>query len=135
MSADLELQKAVFARLKTDAALLALTGGQARIYDHTPANVTFPYITFGRTSGYDWDTGTENGQEHLFTLHIWSNAKGKAESLELMEAAKARLHDKPLTLATHKLVNMRQEFSESRFDEDLAVYHGLLRYRAVTESA
>ena len=133
MSAAAELQKAVFATLKTDAALLELTGGQARIYDHTPANVAFPYITFGRTSGYDWDTGTENGQEHLFTLHIWSNAKGKAESLELMEAARARLHDKPLTLATHKLVNLRQEFAESRFDEDLAVYHGLVRYRAVTE--
>ena len=68
----------------------------------------------------------------LFTLHIWSNTKGKAESLALIEAAKARLHDAPLELATHKLVNLRQEFAESRFDEDLAVYHGLLRFRAVT---
>ncbi len=132
MSAAVELQSAVFAALSANPALLALTGGQPRIYDHTPANVAFPYITFGRTSGYDWDTGTENGQEHLFTLHIWSNTKGKAESLALIEAAKARLHDAPLELATHKLVNLRQEFAESRFDEDLAVYHGLLRFRAVT---
>lgn len=132
MSAAAELQKAVFASLTGDAALTGLLGGQ-RVYDHTPANVAFPYITFGRTSGFNWDTSTENGQEHLFTLHIWSNAKGKAESLALLEAARARLHDAPLTLATHKLVNLREEFSESRFDEDLAVYHGLLRFRAVTE--
>lgn len=58
MSAAVELQSAVFAALSANPALLALTGGQPRIYDHTPANVAFPYITFGRTSGYDWDTGT-----------------------------------------------------------------------------
>jgi hypothetical protein len=133
MSAAAELQKAVFAALTGDAALIALLGGEPRVYDHTPAHVAFPYITFGRTSGFNWDTGTENGQEHLFTLHIWSNAKGKAESLALIEAIQTRLHDAPLTLTGYALVNVRQEFSESRFDEDLAVYHGLVRFRAVTE--
>jgi hypothetical protein len=133
MSAAAELQKAVFAALTGDAGLVSLLGGEPRVYDHTPANVAFPYITFGRTSGLDWDTGTEKGQEHLFTLHIWSNAKGKAESLALIEAIRTRLHDAPLTLTGYALVNLRQEFSESRFDEDLAVYHGLVRFRAVTE--
>lgn len=132
MGAAAELQKAVFAALTGDAVLTGLLGG-AKVYDHTPTNVVFPYITFGRTSGFNWDTGTENGQEHLFTLHIWSNAKGKAESLELIDAARARLHDAPLTLGTHRLVNLREEFSEARLDEDLAVYHGLIRFRAVTE--
>lgn len=133
MSAAAELQKAVFSALAGDAALTELLGG-SRIHDHTPANVAFPYITFGRTSGFNWDTGTENGAEHLFTLHIWSNAKGKAEALDLLEACRARLHDAPLTLERYTLVNLREEFSEARFDEDLAVYHGLLRFRAVTES-
>ena len=133
MSAAASLQKAVFAALTGDAALVGLLGGQPRIHDHTPTNVAFPYITFGRTSGFDGDTGTEKGQEHLFTLHIWSNAKGKAESLALMQAVQARLHDAPLTLDGYALVNLRQEFAESRFDEDLAVYHGLVRFRAVTE--
>jgi hypothetical protein len=126
-----ELQKAVFDALGADAALAALIG--ARIFDHAPANVAFPYITFGRTSFYDWSTGTESGAEQLFTLHVWSKEKGKQQTLQIMEIARARLHDAALTLDEHHLVNLRLEFSEARYDEDLSVYHGLLRFRAVTE--
>jgi hypothetical protein len=38
-----------------------------------------------------------------------------------------------LPLDGHALVSLRLEFSEVRFDDDLSVYHGLLRLRAVTE--
>jgi hypothetical protein len=127
-----ELQKAVFDALAGDVALSALVG--QRIHDHAPANVTFPYITFGRTSLYDWSTGTESGTEQLFTLHVWSKAKGRKEVLEIMEIARARLADAALELDEHQLVNLRLEFSEARYDEDLSVHHGLLRFRAVTET-
>ena len=63
---------------------MALLGG-ARIFDQAPANVAFPYITFGRTSIYDWSTGTESGTEQLFTLHVWSKMKGKKETLDIMD--------------------------------------------------
>jgi len=129
-----ELQKAVFARLGEDSALVGLLGG-ARIFDHVPANAPFPYITFGRTSVYDWSTDTESGTEQLFTLHIWSKAKGKKETLEIMDAASALLEDTSLPLEGHHLVNLRLEFAEARYDDDLSVYHGLLRFRAVTETA
>lgn len=127
-----ELQKAVFAALTGEAALTVLLGG-AKVYDHAPADVTFPYITFGRTSVYDWSTGTESGVEQLFTLHVWSKAKGKKEALDIMEAAKTRLHDRALPLEGLALVNCRLEFAEARYDDDLSVYHGLLRFRAVME--
>lgn len=128
-----ELQKAILDALGGVGALTALVGG--RILDHAPANVVFPYITFGRTSLYDWSTGTEIGTEQLFTVHVWSKAKGKKETLDIMDLVKARLHDGALTPAGHRLVNLRLEFAEARYDEDLAVYHGLLRFRAVTEPA
>jgi len=131
-SAANELQKAVFARLSAEAALTALLDG-AKIYDHAPANVAFPYITFGHTSLYDWSTATESGTEQLFTLHVWSKAKGKKEALDIMAVAERLLHDVALPLDGHALVNCRLEFSEARYDDDLAVYHGLLRFRAVTE--
>lgn len=126
-----ELQKAVFDALGGEAALTALVG--QRIHDHAPANVAFPYITFGRTSFYDWSTGTEKGTEQLFTLHVWSKAKGKQEALDIMEIIRARLDDAALALDQHHLVNLRLEFAEARYDEDLSVYHGLVRFRAVTE--
>lgn len=127
-----ELQKAIFAALAADPALTGALGAN-RIFDHAPANVAFPYITFGRTSVYDWSTGTEKGTEQLFTLHIWSKAKGNKEALEIMEMARWVLEDKSLPLDTQHLVNLRLEFAEVRFDEDQAVHHGLLRFRAVTE--
>lgn len=133
-SAAIELQKAVFSALSGDAALTAALRGSS-IYDHAPASVAFPYITFGRTSVHDWSTGTEEGGEHIFTIHVWSKEKGKAQVLEIMALARAALHDTGLALDTHRLVNLRGEFEEARFDEDLSVYHGTLRFRAVTEPA
>jgi len=128
----IDLQRAIFKALSEDAALVAALGGP-RIYDPAPANVAFPYITFGRTSTYDWSTGTEIGSEHLLTLHFWSKAQGKAEAAELMELARQALGDGELAMERQRLVNLRLEFSEIRFDEDLTLYHGLLRFRAVME--
>jgi hypothetical protein len=129
-----ELQNAIFATLGADAALIAALGAN-RIFDRPPANVVFPYIGFGRTSVYDWTTGAEKETEQLFTLHIWSKAKGDKETLEIMELARARLDDTSLTLDGGLSVKIRLEFAEPRYDEDLAVHHGLLRFRAVTETA
>ena len=129
-----DLQKAVFEALTGDPVLMALLGG-AKIYDHAPAGVLFPYVTFGRTSVYDWSTGTESGTEQLFSLHIWSKTKGRRETLEVMEAVKARLDDAALALDEHHLVNLRFEYGEARYDDDLSVHHGLLRFRAVIEDS
>ena len=131
MNSAAELQKAIFETLGANAALTEVVG--TRIFDHAPANAAFPYITFGRTSVYDWSTGTESGTEQLFTLHAWSKSKGKKEVLEIMELARETLHDAPLDLDGHRLVNLRLEFSEARYDDRNEGHHGLLRFRAVTE--
>jgi hypothetical protein len=134
-SAVAALQSAIFAALEGDSALVAELGGP-RIYDQAPASVAFPHITFGATSVYDGSTGTESGTEQLFTLHIWSKAKGKKEVLEIMERARSRLDDAALTLSDgHQPVSLKLEFAEARFDNDLAVHHGLLRFRAVSGEA
>ena len=131
IAAAADLQKAIFAALSAESALTALLGG-AKVFDHAPANVRFPYVTFGMTGIYDWSTATESGAEQLFTLHVWSKAQGKKETLEIMEAIRARLGE-PLSLEAHRLVALRLDYSEARFDEDLLIHHGLLRFRAVIE--
>ena len=133
MNSAAELQKAIFEALAANGALAAMVG--TRVFDHAPANAAFPYITFGRTSLYDWSTGTESGTEQLFTLHVWSKAKGKKEALEIMELARGTLHDAALELEGHKLVNLRLEFSEARYDDRNEAHHGLLRFRAVVEES
>lgn len=132
-AASADLQKAMFAALTGNAALVALMGG-ARIFDRAPTDAAFPFVTFGRTSVFDWSTSTEDGLEHLVTLHVWSKAKGRKEAFAILDAVRAAL-DQLLSLDGQHLVNFRFEFSEVTFDDDISVHHGLLRLRAVTESA
>ncbi|RWM99937.1 MAG: DUF3168 domain-containing protein [Mesorhizobium sp.] len=131
------LQKALFQALDADGSLSAALGG-AKLFDHVPENIVpenipFPYVTFGRTSVYDGVTGRENDAEQLFTLHFWSKAEAKKEMLDVMDMVSARLQDAALALDEHHRVNLRLEFTEVRYDEDLSACHGLLRFRAVME--
>jgi hypothetical protein len=133
-AAAIELQKAVFEALSQDAALIAALGG-ARIFDHAPANVPFPYLTLGRVSAFDWSTDTEDGTELFVTVHAWSKARGKSEALQLVELARARLHEAELTMAGHELVNLRMERIDTDFIDDIDAHHARLSLRAVVEPA
>ena len=131
-SAAWSLQKAVFAALAADAALLALLGGP-RIYDDVPQASAFPYISFGPSTARDWSTGTDTGTEHTITLNVRSQTKGRAQVHEIMAAAREALHGQQPTLDGHHLINLRHEFSEARRSADGETYHGTARFRAVTE--
>ena len=132
-TASFALQKAIHAALTADPALVALLGGP-RVYDHVPRGAAFPYVTFAQSAEYDWSTGTELGHQHVVTLHVWSRAAGSQEAQEILGAVRAALHDQALAFSGHRLVNLRQEFSEVRRDADGETYHGLVRLRAVTEA-
>ena len=71
----------------------------------------------------------------MVTLHVWSRGSGRKEALEIMGAARVVLHDQTLSLSGHRLVNLRHTFSEVRRDTDGETYHGIVRFRAVTEVA
>lgn len=128
------LQQAIFAALTADSGLTALLGG-ARIYDVVPTRAVFPYVTFAQTAERDWSTGGAEGSEHVVTLHVWSRGAGRKEALDIVGAVRPVLHDQTLSLSGHQLVNMRHERSEVRRDTDGETYHGLVRFRAVTEPA
>jgi len=128
------LQRSIYQALANSSGLTALLGG-VRIYDDAPQAASFPFITLGQSVIRDWSTGTEDGAEHSLTLHVWSRSGGKKQVQEIIEAIKAELHDQPLLLADHHLVNLRHEVSEARLDPDGDTFHGIVRYRAVTEPA
>ena len=130
--APLALQQAIFGTLSTQTALTTLLGGP-RIYDDVPQPVVFPYITFGQSTLRDASTSTDPGDEHIVTLHVWSRGRGRAEAQAIIDLMRTSLHDKPLTLTDHHLVNLRTEFADARRDPDGETIHGMLRLRAVTE--
>lgn len=133
-SASWALQRSLYQALATSPDLVALLGG-VRIYDDAPQAASFPFITIGQSVVRDWSTGTEDGAEHSLTLHVWSRTGSKKQMQAIVEAIRVALHDRPLELQDHFLVNLRHEFSEARLDPDGDTYHGVVRYRAVTEPA
>jgi len=133
-SSSWALQQSLLGKLARDATLLSLLGAP-RVYDDVPQGADFPYLTFGHSLARDWSTGTDEGSEHILTLHVWSQAKGRKEAHEIMGAVRSALHDQVLSLTGHRLINLRHEFSEARREPDGEIYHGIVRYRAVTEPA
>jgi hypothetical protein len=131
-AASWALQRSIYQTLSGSPELTSLLGGD-RIYSDAPQAAPLPYIILGQTVNLDWSTGTEDGTEHSLTLHVWSRADSAAEVHEIMQVIRTLLHDKPLLLDDHYLVNLRHEFTEARRDPDGETMHGIVRYRAVTE--
>ncbi|SJZ65265.1 DUF3168 domain-containing protein [Consotaella salsifontis] len=127
-----ELQTSIFQALTTDPAVISLLGGP-KVFDRTPERANFPYLTLGRTAVVDWSTGTEDGSEHILTLHVWAKGGGKKETYEIMDKVSEKLHDAHLPLEGHNLVNLQLQYAEARQEPDSPAYHGILRFRAVTE--
>jgi hypothetical protein len=92
-------------------------------------------VTFGQSTLRDADTTSAAGDEHVFTLHVWSRAQGRREAHAIIDTLRAGLHDEHLVLEGHVLVNLRHEFSEVRRTADGETIHGIARFRAVTEPA
>lgn len=91
MSVSNALQRMIYQRLTTAAPVYALTAG--RVYDHPPADVTFPYISFGASDIVPDDAECITGRIETLQIDIWSRAKdGKREVKAVTDAVKAALH-------------------------------------------
>ena len=70
------------------------------VFDDTPENEVFPYITMGALTGRDWSDKFTPGQEVQITVHIWSQYAGKKEVLAIGdEVVQAITKQPPLSLA------------------------------------
>ncbi|MDX2308467.1 MAG: DUF3168 domain-containing protein [Hyphomicrobium sp.] len=126
------LQKAVFSRLSTDGPLTTALGG-ARVFDDVPRGIEPPYVTIGESVVRDWTTATEDGHEHALTISVWTPAAGLRDVWAILARVSSLLHDAPLVLDGHRLVNIRHEFSGVRRDATEETSRALVRFRAVTE--
>jgi hypothetical protein len=127
------LQKAIFAALSADTTLAALIGDPPRVYDDPPGVATLPFVQIGDGTEADWSTATGEGAEHQLTIHVWSRAGGRMEAREILSAIYDVLHNAALTLESNHLVNLRFALSQVWRESDGETYHGMVRYRAVTE--
>jgi len=131
-NASRALQKAIFAALSNDPVLTGLLGA-GKVFDDVPQRASFPYLTIGQATLRDWSTATEEGEEHMLTLQIWSNEAGHKTLQAAVQAIHDLLHNATLTLEGHNLINLRHDFTDLNRDRNNEAYHALTRYRAVTE--
>ena len=130
-NASWALQSAVFAALSGDAALQSLIS--TRIFDAVPRDAAFPYAVLGDGKETNWDTATEEGSEHEFTVTAWSRNGGHKEAKSVADAVRFVLNGATLSLNGHALVDLRFLDCDYARDTDGETYSATLRFRAVTE--
>jgi len=129
---SMALQKAVIARLRDDAGLIALLGG-AHVHDHVARGMRPPYVALARFESRDLGSSAADGAEHRFTLHVWPELQGRAQAHAIAAAIETALAA-PMTLHGAALVNIAVTgWDTTRIDKDR--YRGALTFRAVTEAA
>jgi hypothetical protein len=131
-SVSIGLQQSLYEALVGDAPLGRLLG-EPRIYDGAPREAAFPYVTIDQLTTRDWSTGDGAGFEHVATLSVWSRYSGKREAHALLDAIYTCLHEAKLDVRGASLINLRFDSSSIGRDDDGATYHGVIRFRAVTE--
>lgn len=127
-----ELQKAVYTALTGNVPLMAKVTG---VYDEADENAALPIVVIGDGTTTENSTKTEVGQTITLTLHAWSEARGRMEIKEIMGLLFDALDGASLTLSGHILVILLFEFSEDfrEIEGKRTLYHGVMRFRAVTQ--
>jgi hypothetical protein len=126
------LQAAIYAALSNDTRLQAL---QAQVLDYAGPGVNFPYISIGDTTAIAFDTKTSNGQESTVVIHSWTQGFGRKSVQTIMGHVYRILHLANLQIQGQNLIEMRCEFEHSDVDPDGVTYHGVQRFRALTQEA
>jgi hypothetical protein len=132
MNAAHSLQQAMRDALLADASLLALLGG-AHIFDEVPRGEQPLHVAFAAIETRDWSTATDKAHEHFVTVDVVTNARSRGLAQSICDRIEATLDQAPLTLDSHRLINLRMVFwSVSRLKSS-EQFGATLRFRAATE--
>jgi hypothetical protein len=131
---SLELQKAIVAALKADAAVTAIING--RIYDAVPGGATKPYVSFGPFQLLPEHGDCLDGGEAFVTLDAWAAGPDTVQVKQLGTAIARALDLAPIVLdAPQRLVEMSVEQTQYMRDPDGITAHGVITVHAFTEPA
>jgi hypothetical protein len=132
MNATLALQTALRGKLLASSTVTAFIG-PAAVFDDVPQGTKCPYLHLGDIETRDWSTQTRRGHEHIVSLHVWSDYRGRKQALDIIEAVDGALDGASLALTGHVLVSLSAIFWTVLHELGNGLYHGIMRLRAVTE--
>ena len=126
------LQKALIAHLRADAALKALLGDPARIWDAAPRGAGYPHLLIGRSESRPVEADGRGG-EHQLTLRCASRFEGTEEAKAICATVRAAVHEAALEADGVRAVSIRATFADVFRSSDHRRTWGVVRVRAVTE--
>ena len=137
LDSTVPVMAAIRAALLSDAALSPLISG---IYDRAPTPARGSYLTIGDTSADDWSTATEDGQDHMIDVHVWTQPTSQTPETStpraLMGHVRRILHNATgLTIAMpFNLVTIRVTHQLGpMLDPDGATLHGIVTVRVAVD--
>lgn len=117
----LPLQIALFKRLKE-------TG--YKVFDYVEHSTEYPYLVVGTPETKEFITKTNFGEEVIFTIHAWSNYKGKKECYEMLDSVLKTISKKHLELNEDFKVFKTEMLTLTVIDDiDGRTQHGILRLK------
>jgi len=135
--ATFAIKAAVRAALLADSYLNSILVGM-KVVDDAPAGHATPYISIDTRSN-DWSTATEDGQEILLDLSIWTQAASQTPETgsgrDIMAAVRRVLHTAVLAPASpfHAVLIRVENMLGPYRDPDGATMHGVVSIRALAD--
>ncbi len=126
------LQEAMRTALLAHAPLKLLLGG-GHIFEESPRGSIPTLVVFGEAETRDWSTASHKAHEHFVTLSIRTNSRSRRLAQDILDEIEAVLDNAALTLAGHRLVNLRLTFWSVARERGGENFGATLRFRAATE--
>jgi hypothetical protein len=124
------LTEAMRAALLAHAPLRALLGG-AHVHEERPRGGREPMVLFDTIETRDWSTADQKAHEHFVSLAVRTNSRSRKLAQQILDEIEAVLDGAGLSLAGHRLVNLRIVFwNVARQGEN---FGASVRFRAATE--
>ncbi len=132
MNAGHALQQAMRNALLIHAPLTTLLGG-AHIFDEIPRGEKAPFIAFTDIETRDWSVMDQKAHEHFVSIEVQTNERGRALAQSIVQEIEIALDNTALTLATHRLINLRVVFWNVSRRRGTSTFGAIIRFRAATE--
>jgi len=121
-----EVQEAIYARLTAE-----LGNKVNGVFDYVPEDTKFPYIVIGRVQSTPERTKTTVGERIEVELDIWSSAKGKKETISIVNLIKDAL-DEELSIPGVDLIE--QDITNIEVLEEINdLYHGTVVFEVLLD--
>lgn len=131
-SSDLELQKAIYARLLAYAPLQKLVG--ASVFDLPSASDALPYVTIGEAVLHRADVDCQQSDKINLTLHAWSDKPGYTQVKTISAAVVAAVHHYPFFVSGFRLISIDHTRTLTFRDHDGMASHAAIDFTAYIEA-